>query len=276
MTGLSLSHNYVNDIFTRKRYRKFKDEKIPILCPTKYHIEYYKPLLQSSVLSKYPAFMITSILDYVSGELDQTEEKKFYESPLANQLKFVLDRSVSDWTMPAFDLDNLTEDKFKQHLDDKNLYSSVTKDGLSIRVCQSDIIDKNTMTLKECIDIVKDFEYDAEKEAKDRNFESIWYWEFYEHDRWEGGYSYYQLIGQLNSNKYKKKIYLEIYITAESNMNALAMPMNYTLTFKFSDSVEVFWCDGIEWKKFDKFQIEQFHIVDKLDAKEKDHFANFL
>ena len=78
------------------QWRKFEEEIIPFLCPTKYQYEYYKPLLTDSLLSKYPSFVITETLDYVTGDLDQTEEHKFSESSVGCQLKHIMGRKLDN------------------------------------------------------------------------------------------------------------------------------------------------------------------------------------
>ena len=75
---------------TRKR------EIIPFLCPPKYQYEYYKRILYVTALNEiYPSCLIQIILDYAWGDLDETDNNKFYESSVASVFKAILDDMIS-------------------------------------------------------------------------------------------------------------------------------------------------------------------------------------
>ena len=101
------------------------------------------------------------------------------------------------------------------------------------------------MDLSQCVEIINGLEYDEEHESHNRNFESIWYWEFEQSGDC-------LMIGEVNHKRYAslfgdERIYFKIAMKAS------------LIEFIFFDCLDAFWSHSyIDYTRFNKNQIKLF------------------
>eukprot|EP01084_Bolivina_argentea_P285702 489978_1 len=222
----------------KKYFKKKSIQKIPFLCPPKYHYVYYKSLLYSttSMYSQFD-FLSSIILDFCCGELDFS--KQFFQSNTWNNIKAIL----NDTETPCFSLTTSCTDSYHTFSVDSS----------------------TSLDINECYNIISKMSPEELDDNFEKNyFEAIWYWNSEGSMMNAGDYgefrSQHTFYGVLNPQIFQTKTSgnkIIMKISTIKDTDDYDIDGTYKLNFFFSDNVEHFW-SKINWKYYHPDQVKQF------------------
>eukprot|EP01084_Bolivina_argentea_P299472 516218_1 len=234
-------------------WRMFDGSSPPFLCPPKFYHEYYKPLIFKNTKGWVMDNIINDLIfQYVNGECDYSDS--FLESKDYLYLQYSLGQKFLLKTAKIEICDNNLNDNDNRYVMDSNN------------------IDSNTLELE----LIKQMLEDGFSLSDDMI--EIW---FYSNTSFNS-YGFYsktfRICGKTKLKSYYsrqfKPIYMEIQLKTEgsnndndknknnNNENDVGNPNDiYSLSFKFSDSLELFWLKGLyDWDCWKENDIKRFKL----------------
>ncbi len=226
-------------------WRNFDGSTAPFLCPPKFYYEYYKPLIIESTKTWVTDNIINDVIfDFVNGELDHLDS--FLQSKDYKYLQYSLrQRFLLKTAKIEICEDNLNDnDKHYimdlEHIDsntmDSDLMSQMLEDGFCLR----------------------------------EDMKSIWFYNCQQVNSYGFHSKTFTVCGKTKLKSYYdrrfKPIYIQIKLKTEGSDNDENSYNSdsddvgnsndiYSLSFKFSDSLELFWVKGLDdwdcWKEED-------------------------
>lgn len=211
--------------------------------PAQYHRQYYRSLLFASDFINYEcSWVVDSLLEFVCGELDFSEE--FFRTDIWKTMKQALHDTPRDY-----------------------LHTLVRNES-------------SIMSMQECHDIAKVFKPsdidtgDFWKVFEEEYFESIWLYFMHESadpkiDESSGLYEdmefkkHWWFCGTMNPDKFGKlygnlnRIYVKVLISEIESESELTD--KWTVIFVIGDSIDQFWMNAIDWNSLPTSTIKKFH-----------------